>query len=201
MRKPEFLGPYRLEQWDEVFPLTGDALALGRFATLRRGDRVCDLGCGSGVLLLLAAGREEMLTLTGVDRDPWAVTLTGRNLLDNRLPGRVITADVCCREELPPPESFDVVLCNPPYYPAGSGGDGGAARMEDGGTLEDFLSAAAYLLRAGGRLAMVHRAERLTDLLCGLRKHRLEPKRIQAQPPMVLVEAVKNARPGGLNWE
>ena len=70
MRGPEQLGPYTLCQPEGVFPLGEDALALGSFATVKRGWRVCDLGTGSGCLLLLLAGREEELRLSGVDRDP-----------------------------------------------------------------------------------------------------------------------------------
>ena len=66
MRGPERLGPYTLVQPEGVFPLGEDALALGEFAALRRGWRVCDLGTGSGVLLLALAGREPSLTLWGV---------------------------------------------------------------------------------------------------------------------------------------
>ena len=72
MSGPELLGPYTLFQPEGVFPLGEDALALGSFATVKRGWRVCDLGTGSGCLLLLLAGREEELRLSGVDRDPAA---------------------------------------------------------------------------------------------------------------------------------
>ena len=70
MSKPELLGPYTLEQPEGVFPLGGDTLALGAFATVRSHWRVCDLGTGSGALLLLLAGREPTLTLTGVELAP-----------------------------------------------------------------------------------------------------------------------------------
>ena len=70
MRGPEQLGPYTLCQPEGVFPLGEDALALGSFATVKRGWRVCDLGTGSGCLLLLLAVRGEELRLSGVDRDP-----------------------------------------------------------------------------------------------------------------------------------
>ena len=80
MRGPEQLGPYTLCQPEGVFPLGEDALALGGFATVKRGWRVCDLGTGSGCLLLLLAGREEELWLSGVDRDPAARAAEGDGL-------------------------------------------------------------------------------------------------------------------------
>ena len=70
MGKTEQLGPYTLTWGEDVFPLGGDALALGEFASVKPGWRVCDLGTGSGVLLLLLARRAEGLSLTGVDLDP-----------------------------------------------------------------------------------------------------------------------------------
>lgn len=58
MSGAEHLGPYLLEVKEGVFPLGGDSLALGAFATVKRGWRVCDLGTGSGCLLLMLAARE-----------------------------------------------------------------------------------------------------------------------------------------------
>ena len=66
----EYLDPYTLSWPDGVFPLGSDALALGEFATVRRGWRVCDLGTGSGALLLLLARRAPDLALSAVERDP-----------------------------------------------------------------------------------------------------------------------------------
>lgn len=202
MRKPEVIGPYLLRQSDGVFPLTGDTLALGRFASVHRGDRVCDLGCGSGALMLLLACRAEELAFTGVDNSEEAAGLAAENLRGNGLSGRVICCGVTEQKKLPPKGSFDLVVCNPPYYPHGSGGDGGRARMEGQETpLASFLLAGASLLRNGGKMALCGREDRLTDLLCGLRNAGLEPKRICARSPLLLLEAVKNARPGGLSWE
>ena len=126
MRGPELLGPYTLCQPEGVFPLGEDALALGSFATVKRGWRVCDLGTGSGCLLLLLAGREEELRLSGVDRDPSAAQAARDNLARNGLPGEIWTGD--WRAVPFAPGSFDLVISNPPYYACGSGGDGGPAR-------------------------------------------------------------------------
>ena len=91
MSKLEQLGPYQLEQRPGVFPLGSDTLALGRFATVRKGWRVCDLGTGSGVLLLLLAAREPQLELFGLDQDPAAAALAQDNLRHNGLEGQIWT--------------------------------------------------------------------------------------------------------------
>ena len=197
----EQLGPYTLSWPEGVFPLGGDALALGEFATVRPRWRVCDLGTGSGALLLMLARRAEGLSLTGVERDPLAARTARDNLAANGLPGELVLGD--WREIPLPAGAFDLVVSNPPYFPPGSGRGDDPARMELHGGLEELCAAAGRLLKNGGRFALCHRPERLCDVLCTLRAHGLEPKRLKlvahspAHPPaLLLVEAVKGGRPG-----
>ena len=94
MRAPERLGPYVYRQSDTCFPLGGDSLALAAFASVRRGDRVCDLGCGAGALLLLLAARVSPLVLSGVEYCPEDAALAHQNLAENGLEGAVYTGDL-----------------------------------------------------------------------------------------------------------
>ena len=197
----EQLGPYTLSWPEGVFPLGGDALALGEFATVRPRWRVCDLGTGSGALLLLLARRAEGLSLTGVERDPLAARTARDNLAANGLPGELVLGD--WREIPLPAGAFDLVVSNPPYFPPDSGRGNDPARMELHGGLEELCAAAGRLLKNGGRFALCHRPERLCDVLCTLRAHGLEPKRLKLvahspahSPALLLVEAVKGGRPG-----
>ena len=197
----EQLGPYTLSWPEGVFPLGGDALALGEFATVRPRWRVCDLGTGSGALLLMLARRAEGLSLTGVERDPLAARTARDNLAANGLPGELVLGD--WREAPLPAGVFDLVVSNPPYFPPGSGRGNDPARMELHGGLEELCAAAGRLLKNGGRFALCHRPERLCDVLCTLRAHGLEPKRLKLvahspahSPALLLVEAVKDGRPG-----
>lgn len=199
--RSERLGPYTLSWGGGVFPLGGDALALGAFATVRPGWRVCDLGTGSGVLLLLLAGRAEGLSLTGVELDPLSAQTARENLAANALEGTVFQDDL--RGAPLPAGGFDLVISNPPYFPVGSGKSGGPARAEESCTLDELCAAAGRLVRNGGRFALCHRPERLVDVLCSLRGHGLEPKRLElvshgtGRPPsLVLVEAARQGRPG-----
>ena len=197
----EQLEPYLLTWPEGVFPLGSDALALGGFATLRPRWRVCDLGTGSGALLLLLKRREASLALTGVEWDRLSAETARSNLADNGLEGRVLIGDL--RENLLPAGQFDLVVSNPPYFPLSSGPSGGPARSEEHCTLDDLCTAAAKLVRNGGRFALCHRPERLVDVLCSLRSHGLEPKRMKllshspGHPPcLLLVEAVRQGNPG-----
>lgn len=201
MPKSEQLGPYTLEQPEGVFPLGGDTLALGGFATVKPRWRVCDLGTGSGALLLLLAGREAALSLTGVELDPTAAQAAQSNLTANGLDGNVLCCDL--RNSPLPAGQFDLVISNPPYFAVGSGTSGGQARCEETCSLDELCAAASRLVKNGGRFALCHRPERLTDVLCTLRKHSLEPKRLKllahspALPPStLLVEAVHQGKPG-----
>lgn len=201
MKKTEQLGACTLS-WDSgVFPLGGDALALGEFSTVKPGWRVCDLGTGSGVLLLLLAGRAERLDLTGVEIDALSAQTARENLAANGLPGEIITGDL--RTAPLPPGSFDLVISNPPYFPVGSGKSGGSARSEECCSLEELCAAASRLVKNGGRFALCHRPERLADVICALRAHGLEPKRMKLvshspehPPSLLLLEAVRQGGPG-----
>lgn len=197
----ERLGPFTYRQGG--FPLGQDTLLLGRFATLRRGGRVCDLGCGAGALPLLLLARESSLDLSGVELDGEAAALARRNLAENGLSGVIRTGDLRRVREQFPAGCFDLVVSNPPYFPAGSGESGGSARMELCCTLTQVCAAAAILLKNGGRFALVHRPERLAGLMEALGQSGLEPKRLQMvqhdrdkPPAAVLVEAVRQGRPG-----
>lgn len=201
MEKTEQLGPYTLSWKDGVFPLGGDALALGAFSSVKPGWRVCDLGTGSGVLLLLLARRAENLSLTGIDIDPLSARIARENLAANGLPGEILTGDL--RQAPLPAGGFDLVVSNPPYFPVGIGKSGGPARSEEFCTLSELCAAAGRLVKNGGRFSLCHRPERLTDVLCALRAHNLEPKRLKltAHGPdhplsLLLVETVKQGRPG-----
>lgn len=198
----EELGQWTLTLTDDCFPLGSDSLTLGTFATVKSGWRVCDLGCGGGTLLLLLARRERSLALTGVELDEGAAQCARENLAVNGLSGQILSADLRERGLLPN-EGFDLVISNPPYFPLHAGASAGCARSEECCTLDELCQTANRLLKTGGRFALVHRPERLTDLLTTLRTRRLEPKRLQflshseaAPPSAVLLESVKNGGVG-----
>lgn len=190
------------------FPPGLDSFLLSSLPRLKPGLRVCDLGCGTGLVSLLLLQRQRDLTVTGLDIQPEAVRLGTLAAAENGLADRLSFLAGDLREPVLPAGRFDLAVCNPPYFPPSSGPapKGTArrtARTEESCTLEDVCRAAARLLRWGGSLCLVHRPERLADLLCALRQAGLEPKRLrlaaprpEKAPSLVLAEARRGGRPG-----
>lgn len=206
-------GGYRLLS-ESASPLGTDAFLLSAFPRLRAGLRVCDLCGGAGTVGLLLLQRCPDLSVTAVELREEAVRLAERSAAANGLEDRLAVRQGDLREirRLLPAGSFDLVTCDPPYFRPDSGAlpaDPGrrAARAETGCTPQDICGAAAWLLRWGGSFCLVHRPERLTDLLGALRAAGLEPKRLrtvhktaEAAPSLLLLEGRRGGRPG-LRWQ
>lgn len=186
-----------------------DSLLLAAFAAIRKTDRACDLGTGCGIIPLLWC-KGESGPITAAELQETACAQLQKSLALNGLEDRVAVVHADLREAHPalPAGAFDLVTMNPPFFVAGTGKNSAAesdriARQETACTLEDAAGAAARLLKNGGRFCLCHRPERLTDVLCTLRSHRLEPKRLrfaahsaETAPFLVLVEARRGGNPG-----
>lgn len=203
-------GGYRFLYDDTLFPPGTDTFLLSSLPRLKPGLRVCDLGSGTGLLGLLLLQRQHVLSVTGIERLAESVHLAQQTADANGLAERLVTIHGDLREirQLLPANGFDLVVSNPPYFSPGSGQPAKtaarqSARSEDTCTIDDLCTAAAYLLRWGGSFCLVHRPERLTDLLCTLRSHAVEPKRLRlvcnrpsSAPSLVLIEARRGGKPG-----
>lgn len=203
-------GGLSIIQSDDHFPFSLDAVLLSHFASLKPRDRVVDLGTGSAVIPLLLTARSPRITVTGLELRPEVVDMANRSVQLNNLQDRItiVHEDIRQVRSTHPAGSADLVTANPPYLPVGSGevspADGRRiARHELYCTLQDVYGAAGWLLRTGGKFAMVHRPERLAEIISVSRAMRLEPKRLRFVHPlrgreanMVLLESVKNGKPG-----
>ena len=202
-------GKYRMELSQTQFSLSTDSIVLADFARVFSGARVCDLGCGCGALGLLLLAKCETLQVTGVEIQEPAARCAAENAAQNGLSQfSVLHGDLREYRTLLPANGFDIVVSNPPYYPVSGGAAPdklplAIARSEVCCTLSDLCACAAWCLRFGGSFFLVHKPERLTDLLCTLRAHRLEPKRIRlvrhhagADANLVLIAARRGGKPG-----
>lgn len=210
MRTTEILpNGYRFIQDDSLFKLGTDSMLLSQFATVRKKDRVCDLCCGCGSVMMLIAGRREDITLTGVELQSEPYEIIKENIAQNGLEdrARAILGDIKDIKKLLPASSFELVTANPPYRRINSGlkCESSAieiARSEIMCTIEDVCAAASYLLCSGGRFALVHRPDRLTDVMCAMREYKVEPKRLKTvfsasnNASLVLVEGIRDGKSG-----
>lgn len=204
--------PRGLSQPEGGFRFSADALLLACFAGPGAARSIADLGTGCGVVALSLLLRDEAgcASALGFDVNPQMLAAARENA--DRL-GFASRFSACegnvsnIRRLGLTAESFDLVVCNPPYRETGTGRrpvDAGrdAARFEACAPIGDFASAAAYLVRNRGRVCFIGLPERLPQLLTDLAACRLEAKRLRlvhsrmdAPAKLALVEAVKNARP------
>lgn len=192
------------------FPLSTDSVLLSAFAALPCKAAVADLGAGVGTIGLLLCARYPDCRITGIELQECACRTAAENITLNHLEDRFTILNTDLRElrTLPGAGRFDCVVSNPPYFPAHSGFLSAAhgtaiAKAELCCTLTDVCAAAGWLLRSGGSFFMVHRPQRLCDVICCLREKHLEPKRLRfvrhhalSPASLVLVEARKDAHPG-----
>ena len=199
-------GRIRVIQPRKGYRFSGDSILLARFVSIRRCDRVLELGAGTGVISLAIAALHQQREIVAIEIQPEPAAMLRRSAELNGVGSiRAIAADL---RKLNDPkiarESFDVVIANPPYRASKAGrlsphAARRIARSEASATLEDFVAAASRYTRRGGRAAFVLAADRSAELISVLREHRLEPKRIRFVHPFsgapattIMVEARKN---------
>ena len=175
----------KLIQRPDQFCFSVDSVLLAHYVTPKAKDKIADLGTGTGVISLLvsALGGKD---ITAFEVNPVMADLARRNVAGNQKDDviHVVECDYRKVNTLFPSGSFSLVLANPPYREMGTGKmsaqEGVAsASYEVNATLEEVFKTAQYLLKYGGRLAMVHRADRVADLIAVGRKYRMEPKRMR----------------------
>ena len=190
-------------------PIGSDTLQLARFLRLRPDARLCDLGTGCGILPLLLIDGGHTGPIDAVEIQPDAIALLERSVALGEIRGlRPLQADLRKLAGILPAGAYDAVCCNPPYYPVGTGrlspsASRTAARHESDCTFEDICTAAARLLRFSGRFFCCAPPARLFELADTLRRHRLEPKRMQLvqhrtdkTPYLLLLESRLGGKPG-----
>lgn len=165
-----------------AFPLSTDSMLLAAFARLSRNAKVLDLGSGCATLGLLLCAKDTSCCVTGIEIDPVAHAAALANIARNGLSQRLISicGDIAMVTPQMEPGSFHCCLSNPPYFAGGPASKAHPlARREDGCAPADLFAAAARSLKYGGDFFLVHKPERLAELIaCGARKN-LEAKRLQ----------------------
>ncbi len=198
-------------QDNDYFLFSLDSVLLANFVTLKLTDKkIIDLCSGNAPVPMLMSFRTKA-RIFGVELQKYIYDMGSASIKENELDGQIefINADVMDIENYFDDETFDVVTCNPPYFKYCDGSlindnSGKAiARHEVKIKLADIIIKAKYLLKSGGTLAMVHRPERLIEIINVMQANGIEPKKMRFVYPkankeanMLLIEGIKNGRPG-----
>lgn len=204
------LNGYKIIQNKNSFMFGIDAVLLSAFVKenvhFKTTDKIIDLGTGNAIIPLLLSSSADC-KITGLEIQKEISDMAKRSIeLNNLLNIQIINDDIKKVSNIFAKHSFNYVISNPPYMTADSGKENqtdakSIARHEILCNLDDVISSADFLLQTHGSFFMIHRANRLTDILFTLRKYQLEPKILRLihpyenqEPTMVLIEARKNAK-------
>lgn len=201
----------KIIQSPSVFSFSIDAVLLARFAHVPpRNGKIVDLCAGNGVIPLFLSARTKA-SIVAVEIQQRLFDMAQRTVDLNGLQTQIVMKhdDVIGIAKKIGYEKYDLVTCNPPYFPAHEASDKNLlepfaiARHEIKLTLEQAIISSSELLKQGGKAAFVHRPERLLDIVTIMRINRIEPKRIRFVYPKsgkeantLLIEGIKDGKPG-----
>lgn len=199
---------YYIIQNPSKFCFGMDAVLLSGFAYAKKGEKVLDLGTGTGIIPILMEAKTEGMHFTGLEIQPESADMAARSIAYNHLEDKIdiVTGDIKEASRIFGVASFDVVTTNPPYMNDAHGLKNpdlpkAIARHEVLCTLEDVVREGSRVLRPGGRFYMVHRPFRLVEIFEVMTRYKLEPKRmklvypfVDREPNMVLIEGIKGGR-------
>ncbi len=200
---------YSIIQNPRKFCFGMDAVLLSGFARVKEGERVMDLGTGTGIIPILLEAKTEGEHFTGLEIQAESVDMARRSVRYNRLEDKISIemGDIKDASAQFGASSFHVVTTNPPYMTEHHGlsnpNDAKAiARHEILCSLEDVIRESARLLKPQGRFYMVHRPFRLAEIFILMHQYGIEPKRmklvhpyVDREPNMVLLEGLRGGRP------
>ena len=199
---------YKIIQNPEKFCFGMDAVLLSGFAKVKPGEKVIDLGTGTGIIPILLEAKSKGEHFFGLEIQPESADMATRSVAYNGLQDKIsiVTGDLKDAAKTFGASSFDVVTSNPPYMTKDHGlvnsGDAKTiARHEIYCNLEDLVTNTAKLLKPGGRCYFVHRPFRLVEILSLMSQYGIEPKRMQLvypyvgkEPNMVLIEGLRGGK-------
>lgn len=199
-------------QSPDVFSFSLDAVLLANFASIPKKGQIVDFCSGNGAIALFIAPNTQA-TITGVELQERLADMGKRSILLNHFEDQVSMEQLDIKEihTKIKSDSIDFITCNPPYFKEQPNSKKNPnpyyaiARHEIHLQLDDVFSSASKLLKMNGKIAMVHRPDRLMDILDSMRNNRIAPKRIQFVYPKdnkeantILIEGIKDGKTDGL---
>lgn len=201
----------KIYQDTEMFRFSLDSILLPNFVTIRtRIEKILDIGCGNAVIPIILSIKTPA-HITGVEIQKDSYDLAIESVKINNLSDKIQILNQDINEYYNECESdvYDVITCNPPYFKVHNNSrlnnniNKTIARHEDNLNLNNIFFIAKKLLKNNGVIAIVHRPERLVEIIENMKKNNIEPKRIKFVYPKhnkkcntVLIEGSKNGKPG-----
>ena len=185
-----------------------DSILISNFVKgVKEQEKILDLGSGTGIISILLAGKKMLKNITGIEIQNEVAEMSERSIKLNNLQKRIkiINDDIKNLNKYFKKSEIDAIVTNPPYQKNNTGLKNEdeyklISRHEVKCNLEDIIKVSSELLKDKGKFFMVHRAERIADIMFLLKKYNMEPKELQivcsnkkSKPKLVLIEAVKNA--------
>lgn len=201
----------KIYQNKNYFNFSLDSILLPNFVVLKSNTKkILDL-CTGNIPIPLILSRKTSALIYAVEIQKEIFELAQKTLKINKLEDKIIliNKDVKLLEKDFETDTFDLITCNPPYFKNNTNSIKNSnivksiARHEILITLEDIISLSKKILKNNGSLSLVHRTERLIDIITLMRKNNIEPKRIRfiyskkgKESNLVLIDGRKNGKPG-----
>ena len=212
MERLEHLGlnEIKVYQDDELYTFTSDSILLSKFASVKKGDDVADFCAGSGIVgfNLYALNRNLIKNLTFFEMQTPMFDLINKSIKENGLGERCLAINTKLQDiDNSFNERFSLIVCNPPYMKVNCGeinktDNIAVCTSEVCLSLSELCLSFKKCLKFGGRVCLVHRADRLVEVISELKKNNIEPKRMQLvasknkEPYLFMLEGVKGGKSG-----
>lgn len=211
MIREEFLdNDIKVYQDDELYTFTSDSVLLSKFATVKKGDAVADFCAGSGVVgfNLYALNSELINSIHFFELQTSLYDLCKMSIEKNGLTEKCFAINTRLQDiDKIFNQKFSLIVCNPPYMKVGCGENNqheqkALCKSEIALSLNELCSAFNKCLKFGGRVCLVHRADRLVEVITELKNNNIEPKKLQLvcsgnkEPYLFMLEGVKGGKSG-----
>ena len=199
----------KIVQDTEMFNFSLDSVLLPNFITINKNiKQILDIGTGNAPIPLILSTKTKA-HITGYEIQKEVSILANDSIEINNLQKQITIINDDIKNNKYETETFDIITCNPPYFEVKDKSKFNKndyktiARHEVNLNLEELLKISKKLLKNGGTLGLVHRPERLIDVLLVMRKYNIEPKKIRLVYPkknkeanILLIEGKKNGKKG-----
>ena len=204
------LNGIKIYQDDDLYHFTSDSVLLSKFARVKKGDVVADFCSGSGIVgfHLFGLNPDLIASVTFFEMQSPLYELSKKSIVLNGLEEKFSAENIRLQDiGTEYAGKFSLIVCNPPYMPVGNGFIDkkdcvAVCRTELTLTLKDLVKAVSKCLKFGGRVNLVHRADRLVEVITELKAENIEPKKLQfvsggdKEPYLFMIEGVKGGKSG-----